>query len=164
MPPLPDRAVALRIEQGYLPEPTNADAEADPDHAQVEGRLRRTTHPDGRIIHHHTIKRGRGLVRTEIEREITAAEFDRHWPRTAGCRIAKTRHEVRAGNLFWQIDQFDRPAGLILAEIELPTPDHEVAIPDWLRSSIVREVTDEIEYTNHALAIRLGRETLAGND
>jgi CYTH domain-containing protein len=39
-----------------------------------------------------------------------------------------------------------------LAEIELERVDHDVPVPDWLRPAIVREVTDEPRFTNHALA------------
>ena len=40
----------------------------------------RIEHADGRVEHVHTLKRGVGLVREEVEREIDAAAFERAWP------------------------------------------------------------------------------------
>jgi CYTH domain-containing protein len=52
----------------------------------------------------------------------------------------------------WEIDEFLDRQGLWLAEIELERVDDHVVPPDWLRQVIEREVTDEPQYTNHALA------------
>lgn len=139
----------LRIEQGYLPSCAGTLA------TDLEGRLRRTTAPDGQVIFHHTIKRGAGLIREEIEREISAEEFARHWPRTEPVRIAKTRHEVRVGEWLWQVDVFDRPAGLVLAEVELSDAQAAVAIPNWIERAVLREVTDDAGFTNRAIALGL---------
>jgi CYTH domain-containing protein len=147
MPDLPPGAEALRIEQGYLPEPGEGD---------VEGRLRRTTRPDGRVKLVHTVKKGLGLVREESERELDEAEFDRLWPRTAGRRLTKTRHVVPCGALRWEVDRFDG-FDLVLAEIELPAPDTPVTLPAWLAPHVVREVTEEPAFRNYELARRHGR-------
>ena len=40
----------------------------------------------------------------------------------------------------------------MLAEIEFASARDEVAIPDWLTRSVVREVTGEVEYLNHTLS------------
>jgi len=51
----------------------------------------------------------------------------------------------------WEVDEFtDRD--LWLAEVELPSADHEAKPPDWLAPHIVREVTNEPEYLNINLA------------
>jgi len=51
---------------------------------------------------------------------------------------------VPDGELVWEIDEFlDRP--LWLAEIELPSADTEVRVPEWLAEYVVREVTGELE-------------------
>ena len=51
----------------------------------------------------------------------------------------------------WEIDEFtDRP--LWLAELEIDRADTPVTIPDWLKPVLVRDVTDEREYSNHSLA------------
>jgi CYTH domain-containing protein len=62
---------------------------------------------------------------------------------------------VPDGPVVWEIDAFlDRP--LVLAEIELPTPDFPVEIPDWLAPFLVREVTDESAFSNLRLACEPG--------
>ncbi|MCA8920627.1 MAG: adenylate cyclase [Planctomycetes bacterium] len=144
LPVLPADAVALKLEQGYLPDEPASDA-------TVEGRVRRTTYPDGRLKHVHTIKRGLGLVREETERELSPEEFAELWPRTEGRRILKTRHKVPAGELTWEVDAFlDR--NLVLAEVELSSPTQAVEPPPWLAPYVLREVTNDPRYRNYALA------------
>jgi CYTH domain-containing protein len=97
------------------------------------------------------VKVGTGRVRAEYEEEISAVEFARLWPLTESARLRKRRYRVPEGALTWEIDEFlDRP--LVLAEIELPTEDTEVAVPEWLEPELVREVTGELEYANESLA------------
>jgi CYTH domain-containing protein len=150
LPNLPPGAVALRIEQGYLPE--ECDDQVGIEHFR-EGRIRRITRPDGSVACVHTIKRGAGLVRTEIEQPMTPEQFEQIWPRTIGRRIAKTRHKIKHGDLVWEVDQF-HDLSLVLAEVELPRADVEVTLPPWLAPHVVREVTDEPEYRNFALATK----------
>lgn len=149
MPPLPPGADAVKIEQGYLPDGGTSETGA------LEGRVRRTTRRGSEVRCFHTVKKGLGLVRTEEEREIPVVEFERLWPSTAGRRISKTRHEVKSGDLTWEIDEFDG-IDLILAEVELPTEDAEAPMPAWLKPHVVREVTEEPEFRNFNLARRLG--------
>ena len=62
--------------------------------------------------------------------------------------VSKTRHLVLQGDLTWEIDEFhDASAGLVVAEIELPSADHPFDKPDWLGE----EVSDDKRYTNYAL-------------
>ena len=141
-----------RIEQGYLPPAEEGGAgEA----GMLEGRLRRIERPDGSVRHVHTVKRGTGLVREEVEREVDAATFARGWPRTEGRRLSKVRVRVRDGDRVWEVDRF---AGLpvVLAECELPAADAPLAIPAWLAPWIEREVTEDPAYRNYELARRAG--------
>lgn len=150
MPTLPPGAIALQIEQGYLPE--ESDDATGLEHVR-EGRIRRITKPDGSVHCMHTIKRGVGRVRTEIEQPMTLEQFEQLWPRTRERRIIKTRHKVAQDELTWEVDQFCDLL-LVLAEIELPRADTEVTLPPWLAPHVVREVTDEPEYRNFALALK----------
>ena len=151
-PILPSHAEAIRIEQGYLPDA------ADPNAAAadiVEGRIRRKILASGDVRCTHTIKRGHGIRRTEIERPIDVSEFESLWPHTLGRRVRKIRHRVpeKMGSLdvVWEVDIFaDMP--LALAEVELPSEEIEVRPPDWLATHIVRDVTDEKAYRNYTLA------------
>lgn len=149
LPDLPAQAEALMIEQGYLPEPPAGTREAG--QVYYEGRVRRTVYPDGAVKRTHTIKHGEGLVRTERERALEPAEFEALWERTGGRRIRKTRHRVQEGERTWEVDAF-RGWSLVLAEVELPSEDAEAPLPDWLAPHVVREVTDDPRFRNHALA------------
>lgn len=129
---------AREIEQGYLPG------------SRIQERLRRIVDAD-RILHVRSIKLGSGLVRVEVQEEIEPELFDRLWPLTEGRRLRKKRYRFPYGGLVWEVDGFtDRD--LWLAEVELPSADHESPPPDWLERYIVREVTDEPEFLNVNLA------------
>jgi len=159
-PPIPEAAELWRIEQGYLDLDPQAGVHAYGSADELtDGRIRRTVLVDGTAIHTHTVKTGEGLVRREIEREITKEVFDRAWPRTRDRRLQKSRYRVPAGDLTWEIDVFTS-IELVLAEVELPAPDTIAPIPAWLGPFIDREVTDEPAFTNAAIAFRLGLASL----
>ena len=154
LPELPAGSEAWRIEQGYLPELLPGKRGRN---TPLEGRLRRLILPDGTVNFTHTIKRGEGLVREELERSISETEFSLNWPLTESRRLSKTRHRVRVGPLVWEIDDFVQ-LDIVLAEVELPDVHMKVEIPDWLALRIVREVTDEPEFRNYELALRAMKE------
>ena len=136
LPTFPAPIDTLEIEQGYLP---------------GVARLRHQRSATGTEKFFHTVKHGVGVQRMELEKEIARAEFERLWPETMGRRVRKRRYVVANGDDHWEIDEFlDRE--LVLAELEFDDPEHEVEIPGWLRPVLVRDVTDEPEYTNRSLA------------
>lgn len=62
--------------------------------------------------------------------------------------IEKWRHRVLAAGRLWEIDVFaGENEGLILAEVELASPDEPLALPPWAG----REVTGDHRYTNSSL-------------
>lgn len=98
-----------------------------------------------------TIKgQARGRQRREYEYAIPVAEAAELLEEL--CLqpiIQKDRYRVPAGDLCWEIDEFAGAcAGLILAEIELPSPDYPLTLPPWIGP----EVTDDYRYTNAYLA------------
>lgn len=97
-----------------------------------------------------TIKGPGGLVRPEFEYPVPPAEARLMLDTLcAGRRIAKTRHDVPHDGLLWEVDVFEGPlAGLVIAEVELPTPDHSVGLPPWAG----HEITGDDRYANAALA------------
>ncbi len=124
-----------RLEQGYL--------STDPDRVvrvRVAGDVARLT------------VKGRGPspdVRPEFEYDIPVAEARELLGLCAGAVIRKTRHRLPAGDLTWEIDVFEGAHdGLVLAEIELPSPDTAFARPDWLGE----DVTADPAYTNAELS------------
>lgn len=63
--------------------------------------------------------------------------------------LDKTRHLVAMGELTWEIDEFHGDnAGLIVAELELPSIDTPYAKPAWLGE----EVTGDVRYYNSMLS------------
>jgi len=139
MPRLPKGAARTEIVQGWLPG------------ERLQERLRRVRRRGEPPRYYRTVKLGSGISRIEVEEEADEATFRRLWPLTKGRRVRKLRYRVQDGGLTWEIDRF-RGRTLFLAEVELPTEDHDVALPDWLRDRVERDVTDESEYVNINLA------------
>jgi CYTH domain-containing protein len=135
---LPDTvldAPSVEITQGYLPG------------EKLVERIRRVRSADGSERWFRTVKAGTGIERVELEDEADAKQWRALWPLTKGRRIRKRRYAVNE----WEVDEFlDRT--LVVAEIELSSPDELVELPAWLRDVVDREVTDEPEFTNARLA------------
>ena len=92
-----------------------------------------------------TVKsRTAGLANAEFEYEIPLADAEElmaHHCLRAG--LAKTRYFVPHGGHTWQVDVYAGIlAGVILAEVELPSETTEVALPPW----VDREVTGDPAY------------------
>ncbi|PSB04729.1 CYTH domain-containing protein [Merismopedia glauca] len=63
--------------------------------------------------------------------------------------VEKYRHKIPFGGLVWEVDEFiGQNAGLILAEVEIPTEDFAVELPNWN----LQEVSGDRRYYNHYLA------------
>jgi CYTH domain-containing protein len=158
VPAMP-QAEIWTIEQGYFFESAEESAATSPTHLINNGRLRRVVYPDQSTRYFHTIKTGAGVQRCEYEREISAEEFDRAWPGTINKRLMKTRYRVREGTRVWEVDMFSA-INLAIAEIELESADATFDIPAWLKPHIVREVTDEPDYTNASIAVACFQQQL----
>jgi adenylate cyclase len=91
-----------------------------------------------------------GMTRLEFEYAIPAADAGQILDELCtGPRIEKYRHRILMGDLVWEIDEFlGANAGLIVAEIELPTEETEFDRPQWLGE----EVTEDQRYYNFNLA------------
>ena len=140
VPPRAEEVTPVHIAQGWLPG------------ERVRERIRRVSGVDGER-YWRAIKQGAGPQRLETEEEIGREVFEALWPLTEGRRIAKRRRKVAEGRLTWEIDEFE-DRDLVLAEVELPAEDVEAALPDWLRSFVVREVTEDPAYQNQTLALQ----------
>jgi len=138
---LPERAAAAEsvdVEQGWLPG------------ERLLERLRRTSGTDGDRFS-RAVKLGRGLSRIEVEEETSPELFAALWPLTESRRVRKRRYFVPEGSLTWEVDDF-QDRDLVLAEVELPSTDTEVPVPDWLAAVLDREVTGDPAYVNVNLA------------
>lgn len=87
-----------------------------------------------------------GASRTEFEYQIPVEDANVMLDEL--CEqpiIEKTRHVVEFDGTTWEIDEFAGVNdGLIIAEVELDSPDEEFTHPDWLGD----EVTDDPRYFN----------------
>jgi adenylate cyclase len=138
-PEFPRPSATLEIDQGYLPG------------EKLLERLRRQRDENGVTRYFRTVKLGSGVQRMELEDETDERTFEHLWKLTEGRRLKKRRYLVPQGDDLWEIDEFtDRP--LWLAELELDHAGADVKIPEWLEPVLVREVTDEAEYSNRSLA------------
>jgi adenylate cyclase len=99
-----------------------------------------------------TLKSARdGIRRSEFEYPIPKQDADQLLQLAQGAIIEKTRHELPAGDLVWEIDVFKgQNDGLVLAEIELDHSEQGFARPSWLGE----EVTRDLRYYNSRLSKR----------
>jgi CYTH domain-containing protein len=122
-PPLTD---GIELQQGYLSDGSGG-----------EVRVRRAGH-----LHTLTAKRGRGLVRQEVELSLTAAQFTALWPLTRGRRIHKTRYAISDGEHTIELDVYHGILdGLRTAEVEFAGVAEAAAYrpPDWFGAELTGE-------------------------
>ena len=108
---------------------------------------------DGVRVYTHTVKRRiTDVRRIEIEREISREEYLRLLERADPERrvIEKTRWCLPYAGQMLEIDLFPFWTDRAYLEIELKEEDQTLVIPPELE--LIREVTDDIRYTNASLA------------
>lgn len=89
-----------------------------------------------------------GVSRFEWEKEIPVEEARQLMELAVGTRIEKIRYLADYRGQRFEIDVFEgENRGLVVAELELPSPDTPVEKPSWLG----REVTGERRYYNSQL-------------
>ena len=90
-----------------------------------------------------------GISRQEFEYEIPARDAEELLALCGERVLKKIRRKIFHGGHVWEVDFFGgRHEGLILAEVELNSPDEPVELPDW----ILREVSDDVRYFNSNLS------------
>ena len=88
----------------------------------------------------------------EDEHEIGGEEFA-NLMKEAERYVRKYRIVVKVGDLYWEIDDFQEPGKIAIAEIEIPTEDTPVEIPEFLKQYIIHEITGDSKFTNFALSV-----------
>lgn len=90
-----------------------------------------------------------GLVRAEYEYPIPVADAQALLELCTAGRLSKTRYLVPYAGKVWEVDVFHgRHEGLILAELELASPEASFSLPPW----VGKEVTGDPKYYNSSLA------------
>lgn len=65
--------------------------------------------------------------------------------------VEKIRYRIKYADLTWEVDEFmGLNHGLVVAEVELSSPDQTIALPHWVGA----EVTHDTRYLNSALSQR----------
>ena len=137
MPPDFDPLTGIFIEQGYM-------AVSDDG---TEIRLRRK---GDRF--YQTVKKGRGLVRTEVEIELNADQFAILLPMTGERRVSKYRYTLPLAGHTCELDVFCEPlTGLVMVEVEFSSIEESrrFSPPDWF----AEEVTEVEGFKNKMLAL-----------
>jgi len=82
----------------------------------------------------------------EYEYEIPSSDAS-EMIRLSKYKISKLRYILPYHkDIVWEIDRFEN--GLIIAEIEIPSEDFELDLPEWIE----KEITGEFEYSNLYMA------------
>lgn len=121
----------------------------------VSERVRARTRDGATVYTHNTKIKLNAMKRIELEDEVSRAEYEALLARAdKTCRtIEKTRYCVKEAGFVWEIDVFPFWSDKAFLEVELPSEDTPTTPPDFVR--VIREVTDDNRYTNHALAKKL---------
>ena len=86
----------------------------------------------------------------EYEYEIPPEDALELIKQYTACQVEKVRTRIPAGNHLWEVDEFQRDNdGLLMAEIELESPEEAFEKPAWLRE----EVTGDHRYFNANLSL-----------
>jgi len=99
-----------------------------------------------------TVKSRGGLIRDEIEVEISEDQFCMLWPATEGRRLEKIRYALEWNGYQLEIDVYQGSvAGLVIAELEFASSEESKRFspPAWLG----KEVTGDNRYKNSTLAL-----------
>jgi CYTH domain-containing protein len=94
-----------------------------------------------------TIKgQAQGITRLEYEYPIPLADAqDLLEQLCLKPLIEKTRYRLEFGGRVWEVDEFaGENQGLVVAEVELESPDQPLELPDW----VGEEVTHDPRYLN----------------
>ncbi len=118
-------------------------------------RVRLRTRDGVTVYTHNTKIKLSSMKRIEFEDEVSEDEYRELLKRAdPNCRtIKKVRYCVPHGGFTFEIDVFPFWSDKAFMEVEMPSEDTSVDLPNFVK--IIREVTDDNRYTNHALAIKL---------
>jgi CYTH domain-containing protein/predicted ATPase len=146
---MPHPAQQVQIDQYYLKSKNHGDTE----------RIRARGQGGG-YTYYHTVKRDlRPGVRTEIERQITRAEYFTLLRQAdpAFGKIEKMRYCFVSENQYFELDVFKNPPGLIVLELELTEENDTISLPEFLRVHLT-DVTDNPMYSNKEIARTIAQE------
>ena len=111
----------------------------------------------------HTIKtKISDFSNEEFEKDITKLEYEEF---KKGCRenksnsryIKKERWIYPDGDLYWEVDIFKDKCHIVIAEIEIPSEDYDLNIPEFISKKTLLEVTGQKLFSNRSLSVKLNQ-------
>lgn len=116
----------------------------------IRARIESSVHYEPAVDCMVTVKTGEGPIREELHFPISIEAAEAAMKFFPYVEKQRTKYEAGHG-LQWEIDQFIEPFNTpTIAEIELPSLDFEIDLPDW----IGEEVTWNADYYNCNIAAR----------
>jgi CYTH domain-containing protein len=109
----------------------------------------------------HTIKtRISDISNLEEEYEMTKKDFDDFVKRCKSSKqnakyITKERRIYPDGERKWEVDVFSQKCHIIVAEVEIPSEDYELEIPEFIQKKNLLEVTGMKQFSNRSLSNRV---------
>lgn len=110
----------------------------------------------------HTIKKSVSKgVNLEDEKYLTEEEFKKFVKKCKSGSvesrfISKERWIYPVdGGLYWEVDMFNSGHHLIVAEIEIPTKNYKITIPDFITEKLLLEVTGLKQFSNKNLSNKI---------
>ena len=109
----------------------------------------------------HTIKtKISDFSNEEIEKDLTKLKYEEF---KKGCRqnksnsryIKKERWIYPDGDLYWEVDIFKDKCHIIIAEIEIPSEDYDLNIPEFISKKTLLEVTGLKQFSNRSLSVKM---------
>jgi CYTH domain-containing protein len=106
----------------------------------------------------HTIKtRISDMSNIEDEKEVSEKEFiafqrKSHYKLNQGRSIIKERLIYIDGENKWEVDVFKSGCQLVIAEVEIPSEDYDLFIPEFIDKKNLMEVTGLKQFSNRSLA------------
>lgn len=149
--------MAKEIERKFLIHDPPQDFDKHPFNEIIQGYIVITDDTEVRIrkkgeTYFQTIKTGDGLIRKEIEIEISSEQFNTLWPLTEKRRIEKKRYEIDYDGYLIELDFYSgNLTNLIVAEVEFQSEVESSSFnpPIWFK----REITDDKRFKNKYLAL-----------
>lgn len=86
----------------------------------------------------------------EHERDLSSEEY-RELKKKSNRSVTKVRWVKKEGDLKWEIDEMISFT-LIVAEIEIPSEDYDLEIPDYIKNNLIMEITGMNQFSNSNLA------------
>ena len=112
----------------------------------------------------HTVKtKISDFSNEEVEKEISKKEYEKFKKR---CRdnksnskyIKKERlvyYDNLNDDLYWEVDIFKDRCHIIIAEIEIPTEEYNLKIPEFISKKTLLEVTGLKQFSNRSLSVKM---------